>query len=70
VSADHVFADAIPDLIEPEEYADHPRGNLVRVRIVVTDAGVEVLGDAMRPRAVEGVLRSLDEGPVEQMLCG
>lgn len=68
---EHAFTDAIPDLIQPEEYADHPEGKLVRVRISVQDGGVEVIGDALRPRAVEDALRTLDEdGPMEQMLCG
>jgi len=70
VTADHVFTEAIPDLIGPEEYEDHPHGRLVRVRISVTDSGIEVIGDALRPAAVEAVLKALGEGPMEQMLCG
>ncbi|MDT3398739.1 radical SAM-modified peptide, FtsH ternary system-associated [Streptomyces sp. B1866] len=67
----HVFTEAIPDLIDPAEYAAHPRGNLVRIRIAVTDTGVEVVGDALRPAAVEDALTALgDDGPMEQMLCG
>ncbi|MFI0980890.1 radical SAM-modified peptide, FtsH ternary system-associated [Streptomyces sp. NPDC021093] len=69
-NAGYVFTEAIPDLIGPEEYADHPHGNLVRVRIRVTGSGIEVVGDALRPRAVEDVLAALGEGPMEQMLCG
>lgn len=70
MTTDHVFTEAIPDLIGPEEYAEHPQGHLVRVRITVTESGVEVIGDALRPRAVEAVLAALGEGPMEQMLCG
>lgn len=68
--AGHVFVESLPDLIEPDEYAAHPRGGLVRLRIVVTADGVEVLGDAMRPAGVEELLAALGGGPVEQMLCG
>ncbi|MEU7898009.1 radical SAM-modified peptide, FtsH ternary system-associated [Nonomuraea sp. NPDC049152] len=66
----HRFVEDLPDLIRPEEYQDHPEGRLVRVRIRVTDEGVEVLGDAMRPEVVERVLRSLGQDPIDQMLCG
>ncbi|MFD1930522.1 MULTISPECIES: radical SAM-modified peptide, FtsH ternary system-associated [Nonomuraea] len=66
----HRFVENLPDLIQPEEYQDHPEGRLVRVRIRVTDDGVEVLGDAMRPEVIERVLRSLGQDPIDQMLCG
>jgi FtsH ternary system-associated peptide len=68
--ADHVFVDDLPDLIDPSEYADHPRGGLVRLRVVVTETGVEIQGDAMRPQSVEALLAALGGGAVEQMLCG
>jgi hypothetical protein len=71
----HSFVASLPDLIDPGEYGAHPEGNLVRLRITVTDDGVEVLGDGMRPAAIEAVLTALsaagDDGPaMEQMLCG
>ncbi|GAA2372808.1 radical SAM-modified peptide, FtsH ternary system-associated [Nonomuraea africana] len=66
----HRFVENLPDLIQPEEYQDHPDGRLVRLRIRVTDEGVEVLGDAMRPEVIERVLRSLGQDPIDQMLCG
>lgn len=70
-SADGVqFVAALPDLIDASEYADHPTGDLVRLRIQVTDAGVELLGDAMRPVTLEELLAALGGGPIEQMLCG
>jgi hypothetical protein len=67
---EHAFVASLPDLIEPGEYADHPRGGLVRLKVVVTPDGVEILADAMRPRSVEDLLAALGGGPVEQMLCG
>jgi hypothetical protein len=66
----YVFVEDLPDLIEPEEYADHPEGRLVRLRVTVTDDGVTVLGDGFRPAAVEELLAALGGGPIEQMLCG
>jgi hypothetical protein len=70
VKAEHVFVDSLPDLIEPGEYAAHPRGDLVRLKVVVTPDGVEIIGDAMRPGSVEYLLAAISGGPVEQMLCG
>ncbi len=72
---EHRFVPSLPDLIDPVEYAEHPEGRLVRLRITVTETGVEVLGDGMRPEQIEAVLASLngpgEEGPeMEQMLCG
>jgi len=64
------FVPALPDLIDPSEYDDHPAGNLVRIQIRITDAGVEILGDAMRPVTLEALLAALGAGPIEQMLCG
>jgi hypothetical protein len=66
----YVFVPDLPDLISPEEYADHPQGRLVRIRITVTGDGVEVLGDSFRPAAVEQIMTALGGGPIEQMLCG
>jgi FtsH ternary system-associated peptide len=69
------FVQSLPDLIGPAEYSAYPEGGLVRMRITVTQAGVEVLADGLRPEQVEAVLESLvsaeDEGTeMEQMLCG
>ena len=45
--SDYRFVEEIPDLIHPEEYADHPEGKLVRVSIRTDGEGVRVLGDAL-----------------------
>jgi FtsH ternary system-associated peptide len=66
----HVFTESIPDLIDASEYDRYPDGTLVRIRISVTDNGVEILGDGLRPELVEAVLAALGGGPMEQMLCG
>ncbi|MFE4972058.1 radical SAM-modified peptide, FtsH ternary system-associated [Kitasatospora sp. NPDC056651] len=60
----------LPDLIEPEEYPDHPDGRLVRLRITFGPEGVEVLGDAFRPEVLERLLESLGPDDIEQMMCG
>lgn len=68
--SDYRFVEDLPDLIQPEEYADHPEGRLVRLRISVTADGVEILGDAFRPEVFEEILRRLGPDEIEQMLCG
>jgi hypothetical protein len=64
------FVEHLPDLIQPDEYAAHPEGRLVRLRISVTEDGVEILGDAFRPEILEEILRRLGPEEIEQMLCG
>jgi FtsH ternary system-associated peptide len=67
----HVFTESLPDLIDAKEYSRYPGGTLVRIKISVTDAGVEILGDGLRPELVEQVLAAIGGGePMEQMLCG
>jgi len=70
MTSEHVFVASLPDLVEASEYAAHPRGGLVRLRITVTESGIELLGDGLRPEAVESVLEALGGGTMEQMLCG
>jgi FtsH ternary system-associated peptide len=64
------FVNQLPDLIDASEYADHPNGTLVRLRITSSESGVEILGDALRPELIEQLLESLDPEVIEQMLCG
>jgi hypothetical protein len=60
----------LPDLISPEEYDAHPHGGLVRIRVAVRDGAVELLGDAIRPELLEGLLETLGGEIIEQMMCG
>jgi hypothetical protein len=64
------FVVSLPDLIEPEEYDRYPGGGLIRIRVIVTDAGVELIGDSLRPALLENLLAALGGGVIEQMLCG
>ncbi len=67
---EYQFVPHLPDLILPEDYPNDPDGRRVRIRIRITGEGVEILGDAMRPRAIEQVLEELDPKVIQQMLCG
>ncbi|WP_433824599.1 radical SAM-modified peptide, FtsH ternary system-associated [Actinoplanes sp. CA-015351] len=64
------YVDDLPDLIQADEYDDYPDGNLVRLRVSFTENGLEILGDGMRPEALEALLRRIGSGPIDQMLCG
>lgn len=68
--SEHHFVPHLPDLIHPEDYADDPEGKRVRVRIEITEEGVQILGDAMRPLALEQLLERLGARVIERMLCG
>jgi hypothetical protein len=75
VQVDHAFTDSLPDLIGAHEYHQYPEGTLVRIRISVSENGVEILGDGIRPELVEQVLTAVTSGAggrvlMEQMLCG
>ncbi|MBD0421494.1 radical SAM-modified peptide, FtsH ternary system-associated [Streptomyces sp. NPDC052309] len=70
MTAEYRFVPDLPDLIDAGEYDDHPDGRLVRLRITWDDKGVEVLGDAFRPDALEALLERMDPEAIEQMLCG
>ncbi|MET8151495.1 radical SAM-modified peptide, FtsH ternary system-associated [Actinoplanes sp. NPDC049668] len=60
----------LPDLIDAAEYDEHPDGGLIRLRISVTASGVEILGDGMRPEALEALLEALGPDEIQQMWCG
>lgn len=64
------FVEHLPDLIAPEDYAADPAGKRVRLRLKVTQDGVEILGDAPRAAEIEALLAGLDPAVIEQMLCG
>lgn len=67
---EHRFVEHLPDLIQPSDYKEDPAGARIRLRISVTAEGVEVLGDSMRPVALEELLEDLGPEIIEQMLCG
>lgn len=70
-----MFTESLPDLIDAHEYDQYPDGTLVRIRISISENGVEILGDGIRPELVEQVLTAITDGIggrvlMEQMLCG
>lgn len=68
--ATYRLVDSLPDLIDADEYARHPEGRLVRLRLTWSAEGVEILGDAFRPDMLERLLERLGPDEIEQMMCG
>ncbi len=56
---EHVYVEQLPDLITPADYKDDPLGKRVRLRIRVSDNGLEILGDAQRPLVLDEILKQL-----------
>lgn len=67
---DYRFVEHLPDLIHPQDYVSDAEGRRLRLQIRPTSEGVEILGDAMRPKELERLLESLDPAAIESMLCG
>lgn len=65
-----VFVSELPELIEPECYSKNVKGGLVRLRIRITEQGIEILGDAMRPDTLDHIIDRLGITEVERILCG
>ncbi len=66
----HRFVDHIPDLIHPEDYATDPQGRQIRLRILITPDGIEIVGDAVRSEWLERLLCELGAMEIDEMLCG
>ncbi len=64
------FTDHLPDLITPDDYETAHYHKTVRLRLRVTDEGVEILGDSPYAGLLEDLLAELDPEAIEMMLCG
>lgn len=67
------FVPHLPDLLEPDEYAQDdpaPGARLIKVQIRVTAEGVTILSDTQTPLELEALLARLGVREIEQMLCG
>lgn len=64
------FVAELPDLITPEDYQDAPGVKKMRIRITVSEAGVEILGDSMYAPELDALLARLGVAEIERMLCG
>ncbi|MDJ0680789.1 MAG: hypothetical protein QNJ18_13090 [Xenococcaceae cyanobacterium MO_167.B52] len=64
------FVSHLPDLIKEEDYLECTEQKKIRLRIDMTDDGVEILGDSMYAHLVEELLAQLGPEEIERMLCG
>jgi len=64
------FVEHLPDLITPEDYQDSPDKKKIRIRITLTDEGVEILGDSAYVNLLDELLAKLDPKEIEKTLCG
>ena len=64
------FVSHLPDLIKEEDYLECTEEKKIRLRIEMTDEGVEILGDSMYAHLVEELLAQLGADEIERMLCG
>ncbi|HEY0385897.1 MAG TPA: radical SAM-modified peptide, FtsH ternary system-associated, partial [Pyrinomonadaceae bacterium] len=63
------FVAHLPDLITDDDYLQ-PEVKRVRLRITVTDEGIEILGDSMYAPLLEKLLAEAGAEEIERMLCG
>jgi hypothetical protein len=64
------FVEHLPDLMTWDDYAVADRKRTVRIRLVVADGRIEVLGDSPYPHLLEELLAGLGPKAIEMMLCG
>lgn len=64
------YVEHLPDLMSWDDYETADREKRVRLRVSVTDEGVEILGDSAYPGLLEELLEGLDPDEIDQMLCG
>jgi len=60
----------LPDLMRPEDYQNAATVKKVRVRLTLSDDGLEILGDSLYVETLERLLRESGPHPIERSLCG
>ena len=64
------YVSHLPDLMTWEDYGEAESHKVVRLRLTVTDRGLEILGDSPYPELLEQLLAALDPEAIEKVLCG
>ncbi len=64
------FVAHLPDLMTATDYTAPDSDHKVRVRISVTEQGIEILGDALNENLLEDLLNKIGAKEMERMLCG
>ncbi len=60
----------IPDLITWDDYESVETQKRVRVRLSVTQDGLEIIADGPYPKELESLLSELGIKVIESMICG
>lgn len=60
----------LPDLMTAEDYQTAHMEKKVRLRITVTEQGIEILGDSAYPHLLEDLLARIGAEEMEVVLCG
>jgi hypothetical protein len=64
------YVDHIPDLMTWDDYEVSHRRKLIRLRLRVTEEGLEIVGDSPYPCQLEELMAALGPEVIEMMLCG
>ena len=64
------YVEHIPDLMTWADYEAAHQRKIIRVRLQVTDNGLEIIGDSAYPHLLEQLLEALDPETISMMLCG
>ena len=67
---DIAFVNHSPDLMTWDDYEVSHQRKLIRLRLTITDKGIEIIGDSPYPCLLEELLAELDPKVIEMMLCG
>jgi FtsH ternary system-associated peptide len=65
-----VYVEHLPDLMTTEDYETADTHQRIRIRLAVTDEGLQILADSPYPELLEEWLEQLDPEAIEMMLCG
>lgn len=63
------FVEHLPDLITDTDYLE-PEKRKVRLRLTITEEGIEIIGDSMYAPLLEELLARAGADEIERMLCG
>jgi len=64
------YVNTLPDLMTQDDYADTMSQQKVRVRICVSEKGVEIIGDSQIQHLVDDMFEAEGAKVIEKILCG
>jgi len=64
------FVSHLPDLMTIQDYSKPCDKKKVKIRIEMTDAGIDIIGDSMYDFLLEDILSNAGAKEIERVLCG